>query len=197
MKITLLNSTNEPEAFIGMAAGICYGKFETSTREQHIKRAAHCVNSGHLSTLRFAHAVFRIEGISRICATQILRSKHLDFLQRSQRYTEKQKTIYPPILLNYNNELSDDLDAMIDNLAMASDLAYAQAISEGVKKEDARFLLLQGAETELIVVGNFQAWIDFINLRETKEAQWEIRAVATEIREQLATIAPNIFGSGK
>jgi len=34
-------------------------------------------------------------------------------------------------------------------------------------------------------------------LRETKEAQWEIRAVATEIREQLATIAPNIFGSSK
>jgi thymidylate synthase ThyX len=29
------------------------------------------------------------------------------------------------------------------------------------------------------------------------KAKWEIRAVATEIREQLATIAPNIFGSSK
>jgi thymidylate synthase (FAD) len=196
MKVELLNHTKNPEAVIGQMAGICYGK-ENSDEATCIKRAAHCVSKGHLSTLRFAHATFRVSGISRVCSHQMVRSKHLDFLQRSQRYTEKQKTIYPPILLNYNNELSDDLDAMIDNLAMASDLAYAQAISEGVKKEDARFLLLQGAETELICVGNFQAWIDFINLRETKEAQWEIRAVATAIREQLATIAPNIFGSSK
>jgi thymidylate synthase (FAD) len=132
-----------------------------------------------------------------VCSHQFVRSKHLDFLQRSQRYTEKQKTIYPPILLNDENQLSEELDTMLEQLAMLSDICYSQAISEGVKKEDARFLLLQGAETELIVVGNFQAWIDFINLRETKEAQWEIRAVATEIREQLATIAPNIFGGNK
>lgn len=196
MKVKLLNHTENPEFVIGQMAGICYGK-ENSDEQTCIKRAAHCVSKGHLSTLRFAHATFHISGISRVCSHQMVRSKHLDFLQRSQRYTEKQKTIYPQILLNYNNELSDDLDAMIDNLAMASDLAYAQAIKEGVKKEDARFLLLQGAETELIVVGNFQAWIDFINLRETKEAQWEIRAVATEIREKLATISPNIFGRSK
>ena len=196
MKVELLNHTLNPETVIGQMAGICYGK-ENSDEETCIKRAAHCVSKGHLSTLRFAHATFRVSGISRVCSHQFVRSKHLDFLQRSQRYTEKQKTIYPPILLNDENQLSEELDTMLEQLAMLSDICYSQAISEGVKKEDARFLLLQGAETELIVVGNFQAWIDFINLRETKEAQWEIRAVATEIREQLATIAPNIFGGNK
>jgi thymidylate synthase (FAD) len=196
MKVELLQSTPNPEVFIGQMAGICYGK-ENSDEQTCIKRAAHCVSKGHLSTLRFAHATFRVSGISRIASHQFVRSKHLDFLQRSQRYTEKQSTIYPPILLNDENQLSEELDTMLEQLAMLSDFCYSQAISEGVKKEDARFLLLQGAETELIVVGNFQAWIDFINLRETKESQWEIRAVATEIREQLATIAPNIFGSAR
>jgi thymidylate synthase (FAD) len=194
MKVELLNHTLNPETVIGQMAGICYGK-ENSDEETCIKRAAHCVSKGHLSTLRFAHATFRVSGISRVCSHQFVRSKHLDFLQRSQRYTEKQTTIYPPILLNDENQLSEELDTMLEQLAMLSDICYSQAISEGVKKEDARFLLLQGAETELIVVGNFQAWIDFINLRETKEAQWEIRAIATEIREQLATISPNIFGA--
>jgi thymidylate synthase (FAD) len=196
MKVELLQATPNPEIFIGQMAGICYGK-ENSDKETCVKRAAHCVSKGHLSTLRFAHATFRVSGISRVCSHQFVRSKHLDFLQRSQRYTEKQKTIYPPILLNDENQLSEELDTMLEQLAMLSDICYSQAISEGVKKEDARFLLLQGAETELIVVGNFQAWIDFINLRETKEAQWEIRAIATEIREQLATIAPNIFEGNK
>ena len=62
-----------------------------------------------------------------------------------------------------------------------------------MKKEDARLILPQCVTTELIVVGNFQAWLDFINLRDTKEAQWEIRAVAQEIKAQLSSIAPNIF----
>lgn len=192
MKIELLQATPNPEIFIGKMAGICYGKTK-SDDETCIKRAAHCVHKGHLSTLRFAHATFHVSGISRVCSHQFVRSKHLDFLQRSQRYTEKQKTIYPPVLLNDENQLSEELDTMLEQLAMLSDICYSQALTEGVKKEDARFLLLQGAETELIATGNFQAWLDFIKLRSGKEAQWEIRAVAKEIKNQLADIAPNIF----
>jgi thymidylate synthase (FAD) len=70
---------------------------------------------------------------------------------------------------------------------------YKDLITEGVKKEDARFILPQGTTTELLVVGNFQAWYDFIKLRSGKEAQWEIREVAHEINRQLHGIAPNVF----
>jgi thymidylate synthase (FAD) len=70
---------------------------------------------------------------------------------------------------------------------------YKDLITEGVKKEDARFILPQGTTTELLVVGNFQAWYDFIKLRSGKEVQWEIRAVAHEINHQLHKIAPNVF----
>jgi thymidylate synthase (FAD) len=74
-------------------------------------------------------------------------------------------------------------------------LKYRELIQEGVKKEDARLVLPEFSRTSLLVVGNFQAWVDFIRLRATKEAQWEIRAVAEEIKAQLMTIAPNIFGN--
>lgn len=191
MEVKLLQHTPEPEIFIGKIAGVCYGK-ENSDDETCIKRAAHCVHKGHLSTLRFAHATFHVSGISRVCSHQFVRSKHLDFLQRSQRYTEKQHTIYPPALI-HDNQLSEELDMMIDHLESLSTICYEQALEEGFKKEDARFLLLQGSATELIVTGNFQAWLDFIKLRNTKESQWEIRAVADEIKNQLADIAPNIF----
>jgi thymidylate synthase (FAD) len=70
---------------------------------------------------------------------------------------------------------------------------YDKLIADGFKKEDARFILPQGTTTELLVVGNFQAWYDFIKLRSGKEVQWEIRAVAHEINRQLHSIAPNIF----
>jgi thymidylate synthase (FAD) len=113
-------------------------------------------------------------------------------LQRSQRYCNEfeSDTVEPKFDDIYQQNIFEESV----NLAFEN---YDLLLDAGMKKEDARMILPQCTTTELIVVGNFQAWIDFINLRETKEAQWEIRAVATEIREQLATIAPNIFGGNK
>ena len=185
MKVTLVQSTPNPEEHIGLLAGICYGKTGEQSPEQCIKRAYHCVTKGHLSTLRFAHATFLIEDISRICSHQFVRSKHLDFLQRSQRYCNEEETnvVIPESINKY------DVSDFIYN----AQILYETLIKAGVKKEDARFILPQGTSTELLVVGNFQAWYDFINLRSGKEVQWEIRAVAHEINRQLHGIAPNIF----
>ena len=185
MKVTLVQNTPNPEEHIGLLAGICYGKTGEQSPEQCIKRAYHCVTKGHLSTLRFAHATFLVEDISRICSHQFVRSKHLDFLQRSQRYCNEEETnmVMPKSISNLKTE---------NHIANAYEL-YKNLIADGVKKEDARFILPQGTTTELLVVGNFQAWYDFIKLRSGKEVQWEIRAVAHEINRQLHGIAPNIF----
>lgn len=189
MEITLLNSTPNPENFIGQMAGICYGK-ENSDDETCVKRAAHCVSKGHLSTLRFAHATFQISGISRVCSHQFVRSKHLDFLQRSQRYCdESQSDVVIPDSITSNEKLLERFNDAIDHVSAL----YGNLVAEGIKKEDARMILPQCTTTELIVIGNFQAWRDFITLRDTKEAQWEIRAVAQEIKRQLHGIALNIF----
>jgi thymidylate synthase (FAD) len=192
MKVTLIQSTPNPEEHIGLLAGICYGKTGEQSPEQCIKRAYHCVTKGHLSTLRFAHATFLIEDISRICSHQFVRSKHLDFLQRSQRYCNDsdveiivpETMMYPDISVRFN---------VVERHLSEARALYELLIADGVKKEDARFILPQGTTTELLAVGNFQAWYDFIKLRSGKEVQWEIRAVAHEINRQLHSIAPNIF----
>jgi thymidylate synthase (FAD) len=185
MKVTLIQNTPNPEEHIGLLAGICYGKTGEQSPEQCIKRAYHCVTKGHLSTLRFAHATFLIEDISRICSHQFVRSKHLDFLQRSQRYCNEEETnvVIPESISKYD----------VQDFVYNAQILYENLIKKGVKKEDARFILPQGTTTELLAVGNFQAWYDFIKLRSGKEVQWEIRAVAHEINRQLHSIAPNIF----
>ena len=187
MKIELLQFTPNPEVFIGQMAGICYGKTE-SDDETCIKRAAHCVHKGHLSTLRFAHATFHVSGISRVCSHQFVRSKHLDFLQRSQRYCNEHETqtVRPVTMDGYETRIFEDAE-------VAAFKAYDLLLDSGMKKEDARMILPQCTTTELIVTGNFQAWLDFIKLRSGKESQAEIHAVAKEIKNQLADIAPNVF----
>lgn len=190
MKVELLNHTENPEAFIGKVAGICYGKLESSTEEQHIKRAAHCVSKGHLSTLRFATATFHISDISRVCSHQMVRSKHLEFLMRSQRYCDETASdvVIPDSISGDACKLARFNEAIEYSYAVYTNLVVA-----GIKKEDARMVLPACTTTELIVTGNFQAWLDFIKLRNTKEAQWEIRDLAKELLTQLNQIAPGIF----
>ena len=163
---------------IGEYAGICYNS--SLDEEACVKRAVSCKDKGHLATLRFAHATFHVSGISRACSHQFVRSKHLDFLQRSQRYCREDGTDF--VFPHLNKDQSFDVALHYEYCLQM----YERLIKEGVKKEDARFVLPEATTTELVVTGNFQAWIDFIKLRADKHAQWEIREVARTINNILA-----------
>lgn len=178
MNVELEYITPNSLELIGRFAGICYNSnLETETC---IKRAISCKDKGHLATLRFAFATFHIKGISRVCSHQMVRSKFLDFLQRSQRYcNEKNASFITPTL-------TDEQHKAYYTAVLQSQMAYDELISLGVKKEDARFVLPEATTTELIVTGNFQAWLDFIKLRADTHAQWEIRQVAKTINNILA-----------
>lgn len=189
MKVTLLDHTQNPEESIGAMAAICYDS-DTSP-EASKRRAKSCKDRGHLATMRFAYATFNVSGISRICSHQIVRMAHAGVLQRSQRFVKELgiKYVRPP---SFNN-IPIDLQSRIRNLELDTRRIYEDLLAEGVKKEDARFCLLHSAETELNLCLNFQAWQDFLRNRTDKAAQWEVRAVAVEIQNQLNGIAPNLF----
>ena len=90
-------------------------------------------------------------------------------------------------------DYGSEVDLLFERAASYSKTIYKELINLGVKKEDARFVLPEATCTELIVTGNLQAWLDFIELRSGKHAQWEIRSVAKEINTILAKECPNIF----
>lgn len=185
MQVKLEYITPDAENFIGRMAGICYDA--NTERERNIKRAAKCAGDGHLATLRFASAVFNVSGISRVCSHQFVRSKHLDFLQRSQRYCKELEAgfTFP--------KLTKDQELHYVRAISESQISYENLISLGVKKEDARFVLPEATHTELNVVGNLQSWLDFLKLRLNKHAQFEIRCVAAHIALILANECPNLF----
>lgn len=188
MQITLIDHTTDAENKIGLAASKCYnGK---SDRESNIKRAAHCKDVGHLATLRFAYATIEILGISRVCSHQLVRIAHAGILQESQRYVSQSNIswVIPPNVIKHkdfhqkwNTHLNEGL------------FLYNEAISLGIKKEDARYILSQSCTTNITLCLNFQGWKDFLKNRLCKAAQWEIREVAQEIEKLLQDIAPNVF----
>jgi thymidylate synthase (FAD) len=189
MIVQLVDYTSDPEYRIGRFAGICYNA--KHDRDSCIKRAVKCYTDGHLATLRFAYATFYIGDISRVCSHQLVRSKHLDFLQQSQRYVEQTagNTTY-----TYPVGLTEEQKKAVDAHYYQSMWLYEDLRKAGIKKEDARFVLPEATHTSMYVTGNLQAWDDFLKLRADKHAQWEIQEVAKSIGQQLADIAPNLFG---
>jgi thymidylate synthase (FAD) len=156
------------------------------------------VKKGHLSVGRHCNASFEVI-CSRACSHQLVRHSHLNYTQESQRYVKfinwqelnndniEDYFIIPPSIKEKDeiNEFKVDcIDACYD---------YYYYISNGIPKEDARYILPNACKTRLVVSGNFQAWMDFIKLRTDKKAQWEIREIAEQIRDILIEEAPAFF----
>ena len=179
MQITLLTHTPGPESLCAQAAAICY-RSEPST-----KVLRHCLEAGHLSIFEHASATFRIEGISRVTSHQLVRHRiGWIYSQVSQRYTgcSRKEVVIP-----------EGLDERFYNAIYAAYDAYEAMISDGVPKEDARYILPNAAQTDLIVTANFRALLHFFELRLCLRAQWEIRELAEEMWQECRKIAPVVF----
>lgn len=189
MIVTLTDHTLNPEVTVGSNAAICYDS-RTDT-ESCLRRAENCKNQGHMATLRFAYATFNISGISRVCSHQLVRVAHAGILQRSQRYVKESCVEYvnPPAL----ESMPSHLKAAWKLIQADAEAVYLRMIEEGMRKEDARYILPQACQTELNICMNFQGWRDFLKNRTDKHAQWEIRTVALEIQSHLNFIAPRLF----
>ena len=133
---------------------------------------------------------FAIEKISRACSHQLVRHRIASFSQQSQRYiTVKrldEKIVIPPSVGE------DDLDDYHLVIEVASD-GYQRLVKNGVPREDARFLLPNAAETSMLMTMDGKSLMHFLGLRNCNRAQWEVRALADMMLEQLRTVEPRIF----
>lgn len=143
--------------------------------------------------LHHGAAVFLFEGISRTCTHQLVRHRLGSFSQESQRYVDLSKGGWQAIV---PAAIAEDPVAFAEltefwNIAEAK---YAKLREMGIRKEDARFLLPNAAETRIVTSMNYAAWSHFFWLRAVdKAAQWEIRAMAQRALEMLYVVAPAVF----
>ena len=143
--------------------------------------------------LHHGAATFFFEGISRTCTHQLVRHRLASFSQESQRYVDLSKGGWDAVV---PKAVAANPDAMAVMSAFWEDAEtkYAQLRKLGIRKEDARFLLPNAAETRIITTMNYAAWSHFLWLRAVdKAAQWEIRAMGQRVLEMLYAIAPAVF----
>ena len=196
MTIELVASTPNPELVIANAARTCYDSKEKDL-ESSRKMIKAIVKSGHESCVEHATATFRLSDVSRVLTHELVRHRLLSFSQRSQRYVKENEPSYviPDILVDDNTTNQKMLLARdIFEKAMQSAWdAYSLLLSYGLKPEDARFVLPNACTTEIVVSGNFREYRNFLKLRLSPRAQWEIRKAAYIILDKLYKIAPSCF----
>ena len=196
MNIELIAHTPEPELVIANAARTCYDSTQKDL-ESSRKMIKAIVKSGHESCVEHATATFRLSGVSRVLTHELVRHRLFSFSQRSQRYVKENKPSYvvPDVLVDNNSANQKLLLArdVFDKAMQNAWDAYSLLLSYGLKSEDARFVLPNACTTEIVVSGNFREYRNFLKLRLSSRAQWEIRKAANIILDKLYEIAPSCF----
>jgi thymidylate synthase (FAD) len=188
MEVALLSITPAAEKHIERCTRICYDSLDKLTATSHQQFLPSILKRGHVSPLSFAHATFKVTGISRVCSHQLVRHAHLRYLQRSQRYCGEDKIDYVE-----PESVRSIPRGMFYGIMCTLWSGYKQLKWYGLKNEDARMVLPSACVTEMCVAGNLQAWWDFLRLRLGTHTQLETRTVAKHIYQELNCECPNIF----
>lgn len=181
IKVELINYMPDMVNTMAKAVSKCY---DTTPKATVVKG---CIKSKHTSVTEHSMYVFEVKEVSRAFLAQITRHRHLQFTVKSQRYTEENNFGYIIPKDIQSNELA--LKEYISTMELIQE-SYDKLIDIGIKKEDARNVLPNACHTEMVVSGNYRAWMDFCKLREDKHAQDEIRDFAFKVDNLIHEITP-------
>lgn len=166
------------------------------------KLLKYCINHKHWSPFEMADMTVEIN-TSRAVAAQILRHRSFSFQEYSLRYAPATEIIHyygrRQDLKNRQNSI-DDLSSedqewfqhAQDQIEVESTSLYKEALSRGIAKEQARFLLPLSTATVLYMKGSVRSWIHYIELRTDPATQLEHRELAEEIKQIFAEQFPDI-----
>jgi len=190
-EVILLGITPDAEKLIEEAGRTCYLSLSKITDESEKNFIRSAIKRGHHSILEHATASFRILGASRSFTHQLVRHRIASFSQQSQRYVDESEFNYivPPEIAGNEAALN-----LYREFIESSRQTYARFRELGIKKEDARFILPNALESQIVFSANFREFRSVFNLRLEKAAQWEIRRVCLEMLKVLQEKAPSVFG---
>lgn len=184
MQVTLLHHT--PLTVCSNAIRTCWQSFDKSDNggekdRDLIDRVGNKFK--HASTLEHLAYNFYIKGISRACLQELARHRMTSLSVKSTRYTLKElkengDIDYTKFLVFTGNETVDDASKVaLDNLQ--------KILQSGVSNDIAKYCLPESYKTELTWSINARSLQNFLHLRSSKDALWEIRNLANTVLDAL------------
>ncbi|EHD4526673.1 FAD-dependent thymidylate synthase [Campylobacter upsaliensis] len=190
MRVTLLFHT--PLSVCSHATRTCWQSFEKGDcggekDKELIDRVGNKFK--HASTLEHLNYNFYIQEISRACLQELARHRHASFSVKSTRYTLKE-------LRNESEFKENDFEnagrylvfcgnEAVDNASIKALENLRELLQTSISLDLAKYCLPESYKTELTFSINARSLQNFLSLRSSKSALWEIRALARALFEAL------------
>lgn len=190
MRITLLFHT--PLSVCSHATRTCWQSFDKGDDggekdRELIDRVGNKFK--HASTLEHLNYSFYIQGISRACLQELARHRHASPSVKSTRYTLKELRNEGEFKENDFTNASRYLvlcgNEKVDNASIRALESLRVILQESISLDLAKYCLPESYKTELTLTINARSLQNFLSLRSSKSALWEIRNLAKALFEAL------------
>ena len=198
MQVNLLNFTDLK--ICSHAIRTCWQSFDKGDNggEKDIELIDRVGNKfKHASTLEHLNYTFYISGISRACLQELARHRMASLSVKSTRYTLKE------LRNEIEFELGDFVRASkytvlttneaVDNASIKALENLREILQSQISLDIAKYCLIESYKTELTWTINARSLQNFLSLRTSKSALWEIRNLAHEIYSALPNEHKFIF----
>ena len=186
MQVTLLHHT--PLIVCANAIRTCWQSFDKSDNggekdKELIDRVGNKFK--HASTLEHLYYNFYIKGISRALLQELARHRMASLSVKSTRYTLKElknEIEFTPKDINRAKKyLVFTNVAIVDEMSIKALENLRTVLAQGISNDKAKYCLPESYKTELTWSINARSLQNFLSLRSSKSALWEIRELASKI----------------
>lgn len=199
MRIELISHTEL--SVCDMAIAKCWDTkvYSGDKRDERIDRVGN--KNKHGSILEHLVYSFDISGVSRALLQEKARHRIASLSVKSTRYTLKElkneEPFNPGIFISSDSVFSmDDIYrasqylvftgcSFVDDRSIHALEGLRQCISAGISNDIAKFCLPESYKTSYVWTVNARSLQNFLGLRLSKSAMWEIRKLATEVYKQI------------
>lgn len=192
MIVELLHHT--PLEVADIAICKCYGNEPHSDSEKVKARINRVANvSKHSSTIEHISYCLDIAGISRACLIELSRHRLASYTVKSSRYTlQELKKEQPFDIVRIANDgvkaskyivLTGDED--VDNMSILALENVRRMVQEGKPNDIAKYCMPECFKTSLVMTINARSLQNFLELRSSKHALWEIQLLAKAMYEAI------------
>ncbi|MEO0292763.1 MAG: FAD-dependent thymidylate synthase [candidate division WOR-3 bacterium] len=198
MKVSLIDSDPIEKCII--AARTSHGSTSDNMGPKDKNLIKNLIKWGHTSIFEHCNYTFKIEGVSRALLQELVRHRMASYTVRSTRYTLKD--------LIKDEEIGkaksfNDYKKIVERYCVVPELpekilkSFYKTTAQNLKSiflflnkykipnDIAKYLLPESFKTELVMSINVRSFRNFLQLRTSKNALWEIRKLAFLMYESI------------
>lgn len=200
MKVTLINYTQNAEDLLIFTKQTrlmdCSSmeKIQSMTQEEKMKELAYMANTIP-SSWEFVDYTFLVEGVSRACTHQMVRTRTASFAQQSLRVVDSceydyVKPDYTDVAKFPDVEKLVQADATIDAYNAWTRLTYKKLLELGFPVEDARGVLPTNIATNIVAKYNLRTFVDLAKSRTGGRTQGEYQKIMNAMVDEVLAVHP-------